>query len=56
VHLDDRGFLPAIGSNAHGVVDLESAGAGPGLRIHRSSGCRTVIADARAPCREKGVG
>src|SRR5450755_4006313 len=46
VHLDDLGFLPAVAQNAHGVADLESAG--PGLRIHRSCGSRTVAASIRA--------
>ena len=45
VHLDDLGFLPAVAQNAHGVADLESAG--PGLRIHRFCGSRTVAACIR---------
>ncbi len=38
VHLRDRGFLPAVDQNAHGIADLESARPGPRLRIDCSCG------------------
>src|ERR1700756_515129 len=47
MRLDDPGFLPAIGQNTHGVADLESTRSRPGLRIHRSRGCRAAIASTR---------